>query len=98
MKFYLRNVFYLPLTIPEEIIWNQEFAENFLTVIGKAEFIAMVNGASDFKEKFLLVSEAMTSDRKNIDSAERIFLEKWLNDKPETFNQVISIISAIRDL
>lgn len=98
LKFYLRNVFYLPLTIPEEIIWNQEFAENFLTIIGKVEFIAIINGASDFKEKFLLVAEAMTSDRKNIDSAERIFLEKWLNDKPETFSQVITIISSIRDL
>lgn len=98
LKFYLRNVFYLPLTIPEEIIWNQELAENFLSAMGKEVFIGRINATNDFKEKFLLVAEAMTGDRKNINTPEKMFLEKWLNDKPETYNQVVAIISTIRDL
>ncbi|QII09437.1 hypothetical protein KsCSTR_00580 [Candidatus Kuenenia stuttgartiensis] len=98
LKFYLRNVFYLPLTIPEEIIWNQEYAEKILTVSGKAVFIEKINATGDFKEKFLSVAEALTGDRKDIASAERIFLEKWLNDKNAIYDQVVTIISSIRDL
>jgi energy-coupling factor transporter ATP-binding protein EcfA2 len=98
LKFYLRNVSYLPLRIPEEIIWNQELAENFLTAMNKSDFIARINATNDFKEKFLLVSEAMTGDKKNIDSTEKTFLEKWLNDKNATYGQVVAIISSIRDL
>lgn len=98
LKFYLRNVFYLPLTTPEEIIWNQELAESFLTAMDKAEFIARINATGNFKEKFLLVAEAMTGDKKNIDLAERTFLEKWLKEKNASYNQVVSIISSIRDL
>lgn len=98
LKFYLRNVFYLPLTIPEEIIWNQVLAENFLNAMGKGELIMAINGTNDFKEKFLIVAEAMTGNRKNIETTEKMFLEKWLDDKPETYNQVVAIITSIRDL
>lgn len=98
LKFYLRNVFYLPLTIPEEVIWNQELAETLLTAMGKGALIGNIEATNDFKEKFSLVAEAITGDRKNIDSSERIFLEKWLRKKPETYNQVVTIISSIRAL
>ena len=94
----MRNVFYLPLTVPEEIIWNQELAETFLNAMNKTEFIAMIKAEGDFKGKFLLLAEAMTGDRKNIYLTEKTFLEKWLNDKPLTYTQVVAIISAIRNL
>lgn len=98
LNFYLRNVSYLPLTVPEEIIWNQELAENFLNAMNKPEFIARINATGDFKEKFLLLAEAMTGDRKNIYLTEKTFLEKWLKEKPATYNQVVTIITSIRDL
>lgn len=98
LKFYLRNVSYLPLTIPEEVIWNQELAETLLTAMGKAALIGIITSTNDFKEKFLIVAEAITGDKKNIDIAERMFLEKWLKEKPETYNQVVAIISCIRAL
>lgn len=98
LDFYLRNVFYLPLTIPEEIIWSQELAENFLNAMNKPGFIPMINATRDFKEKFLLLAEAMTGDKKNIYLSEKAFLEKWLNDKSATYTQVIAIITSIRDL
>lgn len=98
LKFYLRNVFYLPAQTPEEIIWNQEFAESLLKISNKAEFIIRINETANYKEKFLFVAEALTGDRKDIDSSEKIFLEKWLGEKNQSYNEITFIISTIRDL
>ena len=38
--------------------------------MGKSEFILRINATDNFKEKFLLVTEAMMGDIKNIDSIE----------------------------
>ncbi|HEX8278113.1 MAG TPA: AAA family ATPase [Segetibacter sp.] len=98
LKFYLRNVFYLPKSIPEEIIWNQDFAENLLAISKKNEYILRINELENYKEKFSLVAEALTGDKKDIDSSEKIFLEKWLVEKNQTFNEIAGMISTIRDL
>lgn len=98
LKFYLRNVFYMPSNIPEEMIWNQELAENFLNAMNKADYIATINGNGNFKEKFLLLAEAMTGDKKNIYLTEKTFLEMWLKEKPASYNQVVAIITSIRGL
>jgi len=95
LKFYLRNVSYLPLSVPEEIIWNQELAENILNAIEKGEYIPRIIATADFKEKFLLVAEAMTGDKRNIETSEKTFLEKWLRDKPDSYNQVVIIVKSI---
>ena len=98
LKFYLRNVSYLPLSVPEEIIWNQVLAETILTAMGKIEYIQRINATQDFKEKFLLVAEAMTGDKRNIEASEKTFLEKWLSDKPNSYNDIVTIIESIRAL
>ncbi|HBM16113.1 MAG TPA: hypothetical protein DD381_07225 [Lentisphaeria bacterium] len=98
LRFYLRNVFYLPLKSPEEIIWNQELVEQFLKAIKKADSIEKINETEGCKDRFLLITEAMTGDSKNIVSIEKMFLENWLKEKPVTYEQVIAIITSIRDL
>lgn len=98
LKFYLRNVFYLPLSVPEEIIWNQPFAETILNAMGKVDFIQRINETNNFKEKFLLVAEAMTGDKKNIETSEKTFLEKWLGEKPASYSNIVATIESIRSL
>jgi len=98
LKFYFRNVFYLPLSVPEEIIWNQFIAENLLNTMKKTEFMQRINGISDFKEKFLLVAEAMTGDKKDIETIEKTFLTKWIGEKPDSYYDVVAIIESIRAL
>lgn len=98
LKFYLRNVYYLPLTIPEEVIWNPQLAEQFLTAMNKLNYIERLIAANSFKEKFLLIAEAMTGDKKNIELSEKTFLTNWLTEKNETYKSIVQIISTIRDL
>ena len=66
--------------------------------MNKGEFIERINSTGNFKEKFLLVAEAMTGDNRNIELYEKIFLRKWLDDKPESYSQVVATITRIRDL
>ena len=98
LKFYLRNVFYLPKQVPEEIIWNSVLAESLLTAMNKSGYLAQINSTADYKEKFLLLAEALTGNRSNIESTEKMFLEKWLQDKGDTYNQVVSILVSVRDM
>jgi predicted ATPase len=98
LKFYLRNVYYLPLSVPEEIIWNQHLAEQLLTVMGKIDYFEKIDAVASFKEKFLLVAEAMTGDKKNIELSEKTFLEKWLTEKNDAYNKIVQIITSIKDL
>lgn len=98
LKFYLRNVFYLPETIPEQIIWNQTIATNLLNAVGKGDYIPRINATVDYKEKLLLVAEGLTGLRGNIDFAETIFLEKWLEEKNEKYDEIVASLSSIRDL
>lgn len=96
LKFYLRNVFYLPLSTPEEIIWDQSLAEQFLRALNKLQFVAILNNTNNFKEKFLSLTEGMTGDRKNIESIEKMFLNKWIETKGEIYNQTVQIIEEIK--
>lgn len=98
LKFYLRNVYYLPLSVPEEIIWNENLAEQFLTVMSKVDYMEKIGAVRNFKEKFLLVAEAMTGDKRNIELSEKTFLEKWLTEKNDAYNQIVQIINTIKDL
>ena len=98
LKFYLRNVFYLPLKTPEEIIWNQEFAANLLKILNKEDYLERINLEPEYKGKFFLIAEAMTGDCVNIHTAEKTFIEKWLGVKNETYDYMSNLILRIRDL
>lgn len=98
LEFYLRNVFYLPERKPEEIIWNQNLAEDLLTAMGKVDSIQAINGTVDFKEKFALMAEGMTGSKSDTDLVERTFLEKWLQNHDSNYDLVVGIINQIKKL
>ncbi|MGB7209127.1 MAG: AAA family ATPase [Pyrinomonadaceae bacterium] len=98
LKFYLRNVFYLPERIPEQIIWNQDVARALLEAVSRGDYIPRIDATGDYKQKFLLVTEGMTGDRGNIDSTEAIFLKRWLEAKNEAYDEIVAILASIRDL
>ncbi len=98
LRFYLRNVYYLPLSVPEEIIWNQQLAVQLLNVVNKADYIERIDAVNSYKKKFLLIAEAMTGDKRNIELSEKTFLTNWLTQKNEAYTIIVQIISTIRDL
>lgn len=98
LEYYLRNVFYLPLSIPEEIIWNNELATSLLQGMDKKDLIDKINNVLGYKDKFLSISDAITGDKRNIVLPEKMFLEKWLRIKDINYDNIVAIILKIRDL
>ena len=97
LKCYLRNVYYLPKNHPEEIIWDQAVAESFLTTLSKPQFISQVQGAISIKEKLRLLSLALTGDNSGIDTIEKMLLQHWIQKNDESFDEIVRIISILRD-
>lgn len=97
LKFYLRNVKYMPLQIPEDIIWDAEFADKLLKTIGFGDKVD-ISSYDSSKEKFYQLAKVLTGDNNEVDSTEKMFLQKWLQKKDDSYQKIKEIIDDIRTL
>jgi hypothetical protein len=97
LKFYLRNVFYLPKKIPEDIIWNQEIAEMILNAFVKTEIVTKLDEEISSKEKFKILSVATTGDTSGIDAHEKMFMQKWVKEHDASYQAIVRIIQKIQN-
>ncbi|WP_190809535.1 ATP-dependent endonuclease [Flagellimonas sp. S3867] len=102
LDFYLTNVFYLPKSIPEDIIWNQEFAVNQIRALisdknNEDKLIAELEIISDMKKKFAFVTKIILGDSNSdsILSVQRQFIQRWLNHQNEDFDTIQNLISDL---
>ncbi len=98
LRYYFRNVFFLPLSVPEEIIWSRELAERLLTALNKSIYLTKIDSTQDFKEKLLLMSEGMTGDMKNVELVQQTFLENWVTNKNSIYDEIVGIVASIKNL
>lgn len=98
LRYYYKNVFYLPQLTPEEIIWNWDLANYWLEDNpDKHEVINRLEAETNFKEKFRIVGIEIFGDSKNcIDSTHDMFLKRWIQKKDENFIEIRSIINNIK--
>ncbi|MBI2722479.1 MAG: AAA family ATPase [Bacteroidetes bacterium] len=97
LKYFLKNVFYLPQRIPEDIIWNQQLAEQVLLAMGDDSTINKINSATTTKEKFRLLSVALVDDSTGIELYEKMFLKHWLHNPDNNYNFLVDTINTIRN-
>ncbi len=102
LDFYLTNVFYLPKSVPEDIIWNQEFAINQIRALisdSKEEdrLIKELEIILDMKQKFAFMSQIILGNRNSdsILSIQRQFIQRWLNHQNEDFEAIRKTLSEI---
>jgi hypothetical protein len=101
LDFCLKNVFYLPKNIPEEIIWNNDLAEKNAQAILDATKYSLynqeINSESGFKEKFSIYTKYMIGNNRSEDilSIQKLFIQKWINDKDENYNILLNNIRSI---
>jgi len=95
LDYFLGNVFYLPKNIPEEIIWDAEFAQNQIKVIVIKEFeidehIYELEKAENLKEKFAVLAKIVfgNSNAQSINYIHNQFIQKWLNVQNEDFKLI----------
>lgn len=104
LDYYLTNVFYLPKQIPEEIIWDNEFAHKMIDATMNNENltsirIKAITEATGAKTKFALIAKTLQGkdDAEAILSTQKLFIQNWLNKQNEDFiiikEMLISLIS-----
>ncbi len=97
--YYKNFVFYLPCRIPEEIIWDDDYALNRITDLhgeqnGKI-LDEIKNG--DTKKWFINLCEKIYGDKENLDALHREFIINWYRKSDENLDLIIDIINTIRE-
>lgn len=97
LRYYERNVFYLPETTPEKIIWNEAILN--ASDISQQEK-DMILSEPDHKKKFALFANALfdESDADAIKRSHQYFLTKWVRTQDTNYNDIVSIMMRIRDI
>lgn len=99
LDFYLNNVHYLPELTPEEIIWDDEIAKNFLRVIYSEDIsiIDSILSEKSYKKRFSRLCNAMYNQETSefIFSLQKLFIKAWINKKNKNYTYIEEIISSI---
>ena len=102
LDFYLKNVFYLPKQIPEDIIWNEDYAKSLIDItiskdIKNAEISQKLDQIRETKKKFALIAKILlgNDNSENISNIHKQFIQKWLNDENEDFLHIKLILNSI---
>jgi len=102
LEYYLTNVFYLPKSLPEEIIWNSEYAALQIKAtvhesIIADEHIDQLQKLVKTKEKFALLSKIIYGDNKaeDIINTQKLFTRNWLNIKNDDYYSLKTAIESI---
>ncbi|PGX55644.1 hypothetical protein COE12_10250 [Bacillus anthracis] len=82
IDYYRNYVSFLPLTIPEEIIWDEEFVLSFPTVDSDTK--RLIKESRSFKEKMYTASKKIFMREDAITSLEDMLIANWIQlDSPE---------------
>lgn len=98
LKFYYENVFYLPLLIPEAIIWDEEVIRHYLEFKSDREKIMdEIRSTTNYKDKFRIFSLALSrsEDGENILFVQKVLLNNWLEKKDDNYKEILAIINKI---
>lgn len=89
------NLEYLPLNIPEEIIWNARHADALLATIGEA----MPTGITDFKTKFAEFAKLQfgSDEAGNIAAARKMFIQDFIRREDENYHEIVRVLTKFKD-
>lgn len=97
LDFYKQNVFYLPLSIPEDIIWDEEFARNFLNLIQPHKNIStIIDSSNNSKELIFNFCNECYGNSIQYENTVLQFVTNWVNKEDENYNQICDLISNIK--
>ncbi|WP_249659718.1 AAA family ATPase [Lysinibacillus fusiformis] len=91
-NFYKEKVFYLPLSIPEDIIWNEEFIR---LNVDNEEKMDKIMSKGNSKARIFEASKIIFGREDNIESLEDMLITKWAKSKSVEKEQIKEIINQI---
>jgi hypothetical protein len=102
LDYYKQNVYFLPLNIPEDIIWDEEIAQRHISPYKEKEIMLQLSNTTDAKNKFSILTEYKHGQGNN--SSEKIFntqqefIQRWLEKEDQNYHNIVDIINCIADL
>lgn len=102
LDFYLNKVFYFPKNTPEEVIWSDEVAEAMAKIIlderGLRDYQKEMASVVDYKERFSIYTRYITgvNTSEDILAVQKTFIQKWINNKNDDYQAIVSYIDSIR--
>lgn len=96
LDYYLKNVFYLPLNLPEDIIWSDDLAINRLKDFGYKKNKLQEIKKGDSKEWFYNLSLETYGNSEQIKSYYLEFCLKWIRNKDSNYESIVKIINQIK--
>jgi predicted ATPase len=106
LDYYRRNVYFLPLNIPEEIIWDEDSAYKSLTISNTDDEIKDIlsrwQNIPNTKRKFAELTAYMYGEGNNLSdkifSTQQLFIRSWIKKKDSNYNAIVAVINHIADL
>lgn len=97
LEFYKKNVFYLPLNLPEDIIWDEDFAKKLLSLLQpKKDISAIINSSNNSKELIFNFCKECYDENIQIENTILQFTTNWLNKEDENYFYISSLINQLK--
>lgn len=98
LEFYKEKVFYLPLLIPEDIIWDEEFATKLLKLIQpKKDISSVIQNSSNSKELIFTFCIECYGESSQYESTLIQFITNWLNKEDENYIYLRDLINQLKN-
>lgn len=96
LSFQYTNIDYLPLKIPEEFLWDEEFANYLLKGMDEST----INFPNDFKIKFERFAYLFfgSSNRDSIEAAHLIFIKNFVKNKDGYYVSIIDTLQKFKQI
>jgi len=98
LDFYKENVYYLPENIPEDIIWDENFAENLLKLLHPTkDFSTILGNAKNSKDKIFAFCTEFYGENSQYQSTILNFTTNWLNKEDENYNYICDLLKKLKN-
>lgn len=91
-EYFRKNVFYLPLLIPEDIIWDADYIS---LISDNSQLGVNLDKLSNSKEKIYEASKIIFASDDSIDALEKMLLTKWINTESVEKTEIVNLLHEI---
>lgn len=98
-NYYKNYVHFLPCNIPEEIIWDDDYAVNRITDLNGEQEDNVLDEikVGSHKDWFVNLCVKVYGDSKNLNALHREFIINWHRKNDNNLNSILEIINTIRE-
>jgi predicted ATPase len=97
LEFYKNNVFYLPLNIPEDIIWDEELAKKLLSIFkNTTDISSILLKSTNSKELLYHFCIECYGNTNQIDSTILQFTSNWLNKEDLNYDYIKNLLDQLK--